>query len=107
MSISKRLLGMASSEPSKSAALQRTPWLRRARIVVAGLLGWSMVAAAPSATAQTPVPPHWIAYAQLASGQLQGWMADQANGSDMAMHKGGQKYLDASEAGEGATPHVG
>ncbi|HCP78129.1 MAG TPA: hypothetical protein DIU11_10450, partial [Pusillimonas sp.] len=100
MSVWKRACGAASSESSKSAAFQRAPWLRRARNAVAGLLGLSLVAATPSAAGQTSVPSHWIAYAQLASGQLQGWLADETNESALRLQEWGQKYLERSGTGE-------
>lgn len=99
MSISKKPAVAASSVPSKPAAFQRTPWLRRARNAVAGLLGVGLVTAASSAAGQTPVPPHWIAYAQLTSGQLQGWLADEANESALRLQQWGEKHLNGADAG--------
>ncbi len=98
MSISKKPAVAADSVQSKPATPYRKSWLRRARNAVAGLLGLGLLTAASTAAAQAPVPQHWIAYAQLASGQLQGWLGDQASESALRLQEWGYKQLSGSGA---------
>ncbi|MGP1614984.1 MAG: hypothetical protein ACTS5Y_08030, partial [Pollutimonas bauzanensis] len=98
MSTPKKPAMAAAGAQSKPATPQRRSWLHRARKAVAGLLGVGLVTAASSAAAQAPVPQHWIAYAQLASGQLQGWLGDETNESALRLQEWGQKRLSGSGA---------
>ncbi|SHI25231.1 YbaB/EbfC family DNA-binding protein [Pollutimonas bauzanensis] len=98
MSTPKKPAMAAAGAQSKPATLQRRSWLHRARKAVAGLLGVGLVTAASSAAAQAPVPQHWIAYAQLASGQLQGWLGDETNEPALRLQEWGQKRLSGSGA---------
>lgn len=96
MSVSKRLSGADSTAPLKLAEPRRMPWLHRARNAVASLLGIGLVTAASTVGAQADVPQHWVAYAQLTSGQLQGWLGDETNEAALRLQQWGQQHLSGS-----------
>ncbi len=96
MSTPKHPATAVSSSASLSAARHRSSWLRRARNAVAGWLGVGLVTAASAVGAQAAVPPHWIAYAQLTSGQLQGWLGDETNEAALRLQQWGQQRLSGS-----------
>lgn len=73
-------------------------WMYRVRNAVAGLLGLGLITATSPTAGQASVPQHWIAYAQLASGQLQGWLGDGSNESAQRLQEWGQKHLSNSAA---------
>ncbi len=98
MLTSKTPATTAGAAQPESATPQRKSWLRRARNAVAGLLGVGLVTTASVAAAQANVPQHWIAYAQLAGGQLQGWLGDETNESAVRLQEWGHKRLSGSGA---------
>ncbi|MBO9356981.1 YbaB/EbfC family DNA-binding protein [Bordetella petrii] len=96
MSTPKLLSRRASVSLSTLASGQRASWLRRVRNWLAGWAGVGLVTAASTAAAQSPVPQHWIAYAQLAGGQLQSWLSDETSEAALRLQEWGRQRMSGS-----------
>lgn len=76
----------------------RRGWGRLLR--ACGLVGLALAATGTPVLAQTPVPQHWISYANLAGNQLQSTLSDPADAVVQRLHA----WLQARLLREGAPP---
>ena len=76
----------------------RRGWGRLLR--ACGLVGLGLAATGAPVLAQTPVPQHWISYANLAGNQLQSTLSDPADAVVQRLHA----WMQARLLREGAPP---
>lgn len=86
-----------TSSTSHLSTLRRG-WGRLLR--ACGLVGLGLAATGAPVQAQTPVPQHWISYANLAGNQLQSTLSDPADAVVLRLHA----WMQARLLREGAPP---
>ncbi|MBB1599040.1 hypothetical protein [Variovorax sp. UMC13] len=87
-----------SSASSSSFSTLRRGWGRLLR--ACGLVGLGLAATGAPVQAQTPVPQHWISYANMAGNQLQSTLSDPADAVVQRLHA----WMQARLLREGAPP---
>lgn len=91
---------MTASSPSSASPLStlRRSWGRLLR--ACGLVGLGLAASGAPAQAATPIPQHWISYANMAGNQLQSTLSDPADAAVVRLHA----WMQARLLREGAPP---
>ncbi|MGJ7543088.1 YbaB/EbfC family DNA-binding protein [Variovorax sp. LT1R16] len=87
-----------TSSPVSPLSTMRRAWGRLLR--ACGLVGLGLAASGTPALAVTPIPQHWISYANMAGNQLQSTLSDPADAAVQRLHA----WMQARLLREGAPP---